>query len=74
MKRRLQKKKVNMKAQILPATLSAAILSAITFNANAGDTLLAPRAAGNQIKVAPGVTAARPVIAVQTVSPRASGS
>ena len=52
-------------------TIGAAALAAITFNVNAGTTLLSPRAAGNQIKVAPGVTAAQPAPVAQSVSPRA---
>ncbi len=63
-----------MKTQILLATISAAVLAAITFNANAGETLLTPRAAGNQIKVAPGVTAAQPTSVAQFGSPRALGN
>ena len=39
-----------MKTRILLATIGAAALTAITLNANAGDVLLSPRAAGNQIK------------------------
>jgi hypothetical protein len=63
-----------MKTQILLATIGAAILTAITLNANAGETLLTPRDAGNQIKVAPGITAAQPATAAQAVSPRALGN
>ncbi len=74
MKRRLKKKKVNMKAQIILTTIGAAVLAAITLNANASDALLTPRAAGNQIKIVSAVTAAQPTFAVQTASPRALGS
>src|SRR5690242_6831774 len=39
-----------MKTQILLTILGAAALTAITFNANAGDATLSPRAAGNQAR------------------------
>ncbi len=39
-----------MKTRILLTTLGVAALAAITFNVNAGDALLSPRAASNQIK------------------------
>jgi len=55
-------------------TISAAALAAITLSVNASDTLLTPRAAGNQIIVAPGVAAAQPAPAAQSVSPRALGN
>ena len=74
MKRRQNKKKVNMKTRILLATIGAAVLAAITSNVSASDALLTPRAAGNQIKVAPGVTAAQPAFTAQVVSPRALGN
>jgi hypothetical protein len=60
-----------MKARILLMTIGLVALAAITINVNASDVLLSPRVAGNQIKVAPGVTAAQPAPAVQSVSPRA---
>jgi hypothetical protein len=63
-----------MKTRILLTTLGAAALAAITLNVNAGTTLLSPRAAGNQIKVTPGVTSAAPASATTFVSPRALGS
>ena len=52
-------------------TIGAAALAAITFNVNAGTTLLSPRDAGNQVKAAPGITAAQPAQTDQSVSPRA---
>jgi hypothetical protein len=63
-----------MKTRILLTTIGAAALAAITLNVNAGTTLLSPRAQGNQIKVAPGITAAQPAPAAQSVSPRALGN
>ncbi len=63
-----------MKTRILLTTISAAALAAITFNVNAGTILFSPRDAGNQIKVAPGVTAAQPAPVAQSVSPRALGN
>jgi len=63
-----------MKTRILLTTIGAAALAAITFNVNAGTTLLSPRDAGNQIKAAPGVTAAQPAQTAQSVSPRALGN
>jgi hypothetical protein len=74
MKRRLKLKKQNMKTQILLTTIGAAVLAAITLNVNAGTTLLSPRAQGNQIKVVPGVTAAQPASAAQSIAPRALGN
>jgi hypothetical protein len=62
-----------MKNRILLTTIGAAALAAITFNVNAGTTLLSPRAAGNQIKTAPGIAAAQSANTV-TVSPRALGN
>jgi hypothetical protein len=61
-----------MKTRILLTTIGAAVLTAITINAS--DSLLSPRAAGNQTKIVPGVTAAQPASTIQTVSPRALGS
>jgi hypothetical protein len=63
-----------MKIRILLTTIGAAALAAITINVNAGTTLLSPRDAGNQIKVASSVTAAQPAPAAQSVSPRALGN
>jgi hypothetical protein len=63
-----------MKARNLLMTIGVAALAAITINVNASDALLSPRVAGNQIKVAPGVTAAQPAPAVQSVSPCALGN
>jgi len=74
MKRHPNKKKVNMKIRILLTTIGAAALAAITLNVNASDVLLSPRAAGNQINVAPGIAAAQPAPASQSVSPRALGN
>jgi hypothetical protein len=74
MKRHPNKKKINMKIQILLATIGAAALAAITINVNAGEALLTPRAAGNQIKVAPGVATAQAAPAIQSLSPRAQGN
>jgi hypothetical protein len=63
-----------MKTRILLTTLGVAALAAITFNVNASDALLSPRAAGNQIKAAPVVStlSAAPVISLAT--PRALGN
>ena len=74
MKRHPIKKKVNMKTRILLTTIGVAALAAITLNVNASDALLSPRAQGNQIKVVPGITAAQPAPAAQSVSPRALGN
>jgi len=67
-----------MKIRILLTTIGAAALAAITINAFASDTLLTPRAAGNQIIIAPGVAAvqpAQPMPADQAaLSPRATAS
>jgi len=66
-----------MKTRILLITLGVAALAAITFNVNASDTLLSPRAAGNQIKTTSAAVADRNlVIENQTaaVSPRAWGN
>ena len=62
-----------MKIRILLVTIGAAALTAITLNINAGTILRSPRAAGNQIVVAPGVTEA-PVFVTQTATPRALGN
>jgi hypothetical protein len=63
-----------MKTRILLTAIGAAALAAITLNINAGTTLLSPRAQGAQTKVVPGVTAAQPAPAAQSVSPRALGN
>ena len=63
-----------MKTGILLTTIGAAALAAITFNVHAGTTLLSPRAAGNQIQAASGVTATQPTPADQSVSPRVLGN
>jgi hypothetical protein len=67
-----------MKTRILLASIGAAALAAITFNVSAGTTLLSPRDAGNQVKVAPGLTAAQPAQLAQAdqpaLSPRAADS
>ena len=62
-----------MKTRILLITIGAAALAAITFNVNAGTTLLSPRATGNQIQAASGVTAAQLAPVAQSVSPRTLG-
>jgi hypothetical protein len=67
-----------MKIRILLITIGAGALAAITFNVNAGATLLSPRDAGNQVKAASGVTAAQPAQLAQAdqpaLSPRAAAS
>jgi hypothetical protein len=63
-----------MKTRILLATIAAAALAAITFNVNAGTTLLSPRAAGNQIQATSGVTTTQLAQTAQSVSPRALGN
>jgi len=63
-----------MKIRILLVTIGAAALAAITLNVSASDTLLSPRATGNQIKTVPGIAAAQPAPAAQSVSPRALGN
>ena len=55
-------------------TIGAAALAAITINVNAGTALLSPRAAGNQIQAASGVTATQPAPVAQAVSPRTLGN
>jgi hypothetical protein len=65
-----------MKTRNLLITLGAAAFAAITINATASDTLLSPRAAGNQIQHVSGT--ANDVNLVNTtgttVSPRAAGN
>ncbi len=63
-----------MKTRILLATIAAAALAVTTLNVSASDTLLSPRASGNQTKVAQGITAAQPAPAAQSISPRALGN
>jgi hypothetical protein len=63
-----------MKIRILVTIIGAATLAAITFQVNAGNALLTPRAAGNQIQVAPGTTEAQPAAAVPAITPRAAGN
>lgn len=66
-----------MKTRILLTTIGVAALAAITINVNASDALLSPRAAGNQIKVAPAVADDRNLVAANqdsTVSPRSLGN
>jgi len=74
MKCRPNKERINMKTRILLTTIGAAALVAITFNVNAGTTLLSPRAAGNQNNGALGIAATQSANTVQTVSPRAAGN
>ena len=76
MKRRLIRKK-NMKIQILLTIIGAAALAAITINVNAGDTLLSPRAKGNEIKVVTSVANDVNLVAANRdtlLSPRATGN
>jgi hypothetical protein len=65
-----------MKTRNLLITLGAAAFAAITINATASDTLLSPRAAGNQIQHVSGT--ANDVNLVNTtgitVSPRTAGN
>jgi hypothetical protein len=63
-----------MKTRILLVTIAAAAFAAITINVNAGEALLSPRAAGNQIKIAPGVATAQAAAVTQSLSPRAQGN
>jgi hypothetical protein len=69
-------RKMKMKTRNLLLTLGATILAAITINATASDTLLSPRAAGNQIKHASGTANSVNAVAANTatVSPRAAGN
>jgi len=59
-------------------TLGVAALTTITFNTIAGDVLLSPRAAGNQIHRTAGVNADANLVAADhytvIVSPRATGN
>ena len=63
-----------MKTRILLTTLAVAALAAITLNVNASDTLLSPRAAGNQIKISPVVSTVSAVPAISLASPRVLGN
>jgi hypothetical protein len=73
MKRRPKRKK-RMKTKML-LTLGAVLLTAITFNANANDTALSPRAAANQIKTVPVTTAVQAAPATGIAqSPRAAAN
>lgn len=67
-----------MKTRILLATIGAAALAAITINASAYDIALSPRAAANQIKTVPSVTADQPTQPAPadqaTLSPRTAAS
>jgi hypothetical protein len=63
-----------MKTRILLTTLAAAALAAITLNVNASNTLLSPRAAGNQLKTTPAIHAVSAAPVISLVSPRALGS
>ena len=55
--------------------LLGAVVTAFAFTAFAGDVQLSPRAKDNQIKVAPGITAAQPAQAgTVAISPRAQAS
>ena len=63
-----------MKTRILLTTIVAAALAAITINAFANDALLTPRAVGNQVQIASGITGAQPAVAVQTATPRELGN
>lgn len=63
-----------MKTRILLTVLGVAALSIITIHVNAGDALLAPRAAGNQIKTAPVVSTVSAAPVINFASPRALGN
>ena len=63
-----------MKTRNLLLTIGAAAFAAITINATASDTLLSPRAAGNQIAHASGTANAVTPTATATISPRAAGN
>ena len=65
-----------MKTKILFTIIGAAALAAITPNVNAGDALLSPRTAGNQIKTVSGVNSDVNLVSTDhyTVSPRAAGN
>ncbi len=63
-----------MKTRILLANIVAAALAVITINAFANNTLLTPRAAGNQAQITTGTSDAQPAVAVQTATPRELGN
>ena len=69
-----------MKTRNLLITLGAAAFAAITINATASDSLLSPRAAGNQIKQVsnsaetPAITVAYVDSTPALLSPRAAGN
>jgi hypothetical protein len=61
-----------MKTKVL---LLGAVVTAFAFTTFAADTLLSPRAAGNQIKIVPGLTVAQPAPASAVLrSPRIQGN
>lgn len=65
-----------MKTRNLILTCGVAAFAAITINANASDSLLSPRAAGNQTRQVSGTASDVNTVAVNTatVSPRAAGN
>jgi hypothetical protein len=63
-----------MKTRILLTVLGVAALAALALNVNAADGLLSPRAAGNQIKIAPVVAAVSAAPVINLASPRALGN
>jgi len=63
-----------MKARILLSIIAVAALAVTTINVSASETLLTPRAVGNQVKTVSGITAAQPAFSTQSVSPRAAGN
>jgi hypothetical protein len=76
--KRPKKERINMKTRNFLTTIGAAALAAITINASAYDIALSPRAAANQIKIVPSVTAAQPAQPATAdqaaLSPRAAAS
>jgi hypothetical protein len=70
---KLRPKRKNIKMKNLLLTIGAVALTAMTINATAADTLLSPRATGNQIKQVPGAANDVNLVAANaaTVSPRA---
>lgn len=70
-------RKKKMKIRNLLTTLGVATLAAITFNVNASNALLTPRAAGNEIKIVSGVANDPNLVAVNqglAIAPRAAGN
>jgi hypothetical protein len=65
-----------MKTHNLLITLGAAAFAAIAINATASDSLLSPRAAGNQIQQVSGTASDVNLVSANTaaVSPRAAGN